>query len=46
MKTLQLKTTDIVSSSRILMVVAGIVTAVVCSLVLLKDVNALLHVPF
>lgn len=29
-----------------LMVVAGIITAVVCSLVLLKDANALQHVPF
>lgn len=29
-----------------LTVVAGIITAVVCSLVLLKDANVLQHVPF
>jgi hypothetical protein len=50
MKTSYLNTTNTASGTAIrlhaLMVVAGIMTAVACSLVLLKDVNALQHMPF
>lgn len=51
MKTSYITTANTTSYTSIgrhaLMVVAGIITAVVCSLVLLKDANALLqHVPF
>ncbi|MBT1696008.1 hypothetical protein KK083_03910 [Fulvivirgaceae bacterium PWU4] len=50
MKTSYINTTNTASYTGVgfhaLMVVAGIITAVVCSLVLLKDANALQHVPF
>jgi hypothetical protein len=50
MKTSYLSTANTASGTGMglhaLMVVAGIMTAIVCSLVLLKDANALQHVPF
>jgi hypothetical protein len=50
MKTSYINTANTASPAGIrlhaLMVVAGILTAVACSLVLLKDANALPHMPF